>query len=250
MILLALFSLVLAGCRFGKRSEPVTLAVGAAADLQMAFTEIGDIFAQKTGVKPTFSFGSSGILSQQIENGAPLDLFAAADRSYVEGLRQKGMILPDSEVLYARGKLVLAGAAGVKIGAGRLEDLLDPAIKKVALANPDHAPYGRAAREALQKAGIWTRLESKLVYGNNIRDTQTLVETGNAEEGLLALSLVKNSALRYTLVDQALYQPLDQAMAVVKRSKNQDLARKFIQLVRGPEGRAILEKYGFEVPAK
>lgn len=248
-------TLILGGCARTERGKsevpkPANLTVAAAADLQAAFAEMGEIFARQTGAKATFSFGSSGVLTQQIENGAPIDVFAAADQSYIEALRKKGLVWPDTVTLYARGRLVLATAPNSPVSLNRLEDLLSPAVKKIALANPEHAPYGKAAREALQKAGVWEKVQGKLVYGNNIRDTQTLVETGNAEAGLLALSLVKNSNLKYFLVDQALFQPLDQAMAVVKGTKNEELARKFLQLVLSPEGQAVLEKYGFEKPGR
>ncbi|GAV22978.1 molybdate ABC transporter substrate-binding protein [Carboxydothermus pertinax] len=248
---LALGSVFLtAGCTesSGKKPQEVEILVGAAADLQGAFKEIGQRFTQKTGIKVNYSFGSSGILTEQIENGAPIDVFASADQSYVKRLEKKNLVFSDSLKVYARGKIVLAQAKNHTLRLNTLNDLLNPRIKKIAIANPKHAPYGKAAQEALQNAGLWRRLKDKIVYGNNIRDTQTLVETGNTDAGILALSLVKDTKLNYLLVAQNLYKPLDQTIAVVKGSKYEKAARKFVEFVSGNEGQKILKKYGFEIP--
>jgi molybdate transport system substrate-binding protein len=140
---------------------PETLTISAAADLTYAFQEIGQQFEKETGIRPVFNFGSSGQLAQQIEQGAPVDLFAAANVSFVEELEKRGLILADTKQVYARGRIVLwiradgGDRAEPTLAIARLEDLLRPEVQRIAIANPDHAPYGAAAREALQATGIW-----------------------------------------------------------------------------------------------
>jgi molybdate transport system substrate-binding protein len=241
-------------------AQPTTLTVSAAADLTYAFTEIGRRFEAETGTKVVFNFGSTGQLAQQIEQGAPVDVFAAADVSYVEELEKLGLILPGTKQLYARGRIVL----WTRIEAGqheylqieRLEDLLRPEVRRVAIANPDHAPYGRAAREALQATGIWEAIQPKLVLGENVRQTLQYAETGNVDVAIVALSLVAPAARgsrgevqeHWTLVPQKLYRPLDQALAVVKGTRYEREADAFVAFVAGSAGQAILREYGFETP--
>ncbi len=225
-----------------------TLTVAAASDLHFAFAEIGALFEEQTGVKVTFTFGASGNLAGQIENGAPVDLFAAADTSYVDRLIEAGALLPETRRVYALGHLVLASSIRAGAEADELTDLLDPAIVHVAIANPGHAPYGRAAREALESAGLWEALQPKLVLGENVRQALQFIETGNAEAGLVPLSLADVADITYVAVDPSLYTPLEQALAVVAGSPNEADARRFAELVTGPEGRAVLERYGFGLP--
>ena len=226
--------------------EPLTVA--AAANLQFAFTDIGRLFEAETGQPVVFSFGSSGNLARQIENGAPVDVFAAANVNYVDDLRAKGLIVADSQQLYARGRVVLAVNRASGVQARRLEDLLRAEISHVALANPNHAPYGLAAQQALQSAGLWEVLQPKLVYGENVRQAMQFVQTDNAEAGLIALSVAKVPELSYTLVDADLHSPLNQAIAVVQGTPREAAARRFIAFVCGPQGQAILQRYGFLPP--
>src|SRR5438067_9785782 len=169
-----MLALAMAAC--APAAAPVTsaepLLVAAAADLQFAFPEIGALYKQQTGRQVTFTFGSTGQLEQQIENGAPYDLFAAADVSYIEQLNSKSLILPDTRQLYAQGRIVLAVNKQSGLQVTELKQLSNPAIKQIAIANPDHAPYGAAAMQALASAGLWEQLKPKLVYGDNI--TQAL----------------------------------------------------------------------------
>jgi molybdate transport system substrate-binding protein len=127
----------------------------------------------------------------------------------------------------------------------RVADLTRPEVKRIAIANPDHAPYGLAAQQALQSAGIWDALKPKLVYGDNIRQTLQYAETGNVEVAIVALSLSQQSKGRWTLIPEELYQPIDQGLAVIKSTRNEAASREFANFVTGPEGKAILEKYGF-----
>ena len=225
------------------------LLVAAAADLQYAFDEMGAVFEEETGAKVTFSYGSSGVLAQQIEGGLPADLYSSANVEYVDRLREKGLLIDDTRQVYAVGRLALASSAKAGVTVGELEDLLRPEVEKVAIADPGHAPYGRAAEEALRSAGLWDELKPKLVYGQNVIAATEYVRSGNAEAGLVALSLVIHEpAVTYVTVDESLHQPIRQALAVIRGTHHEELARRFIALIRGPEGRAVLEKYGFVVP--
>ena len=224
------------------------LTVAGAADLTFAFNEIAKDFEKETGVKVVLSLGSTGMLTRQIEHGAPFDIFFAANSKYIDELEKGGYVIPDTVALYAVGRVVLAvnRASGVK--AASLEDLLDPKIKKVAIANPAHAPYGVAAMEALKSAGLWEALKSKLVYGENVRQTLQFIQTGNAETGIVALSVADLPEISYTLIDAKLHNPIRQAAAVVKTTGDEKRAREFIKYVLGPKGRPIMHKYGFVLP--
>jgi molybdate transport system substrate-binding protein len=226
------------------------IIVAAASDLTPAFKELGLLFEQQTGVKVTFMFGSTGNLAKQIENGAPVDLFAAANISFIEQLEQKGFIVADTKALYARGRITLWTRADSSLEITKLEDLARPEIIRVAIANPEHAPYGIAAREALERAGVWSAVEPKLVLGENIRQAFQYAETGNVEAAIVALSLSVNSNGRWALVPEELHSPLDQMLAVIKTSGNSERAREFAAFINSAEGRAVMRKYGFTLPGE
>jgi molybdate transport system substrate-binding protein len=233
--------------------SPVTLTVSAASSLTTAFTEIGKRFEAQTGDTVLFNFGASGSLAQQIEQGAPVDLFASANVGFVAELEQKGLVLPGTVQNYARGQIVLWTRSDSSVKLERIEDLAQPAIGKVAVANPDRAPYGLAAREALKAAGVWEALQPKLVMAETIQQTHQYAETGNVDAAIGALSLSVPAAAggkpgRYVVVPQELYAPLDQALAVIKGTKNEAAARAFASFITGPQGREVLQKYGFTVP--
>ena len=225
------------------------LLVAAAYDLKPAFEELGAIFEEEAAAKVTFSFGSSGLLAQQIEGGLPADIYVAADIQHVERLREKGLIIADTQQVYAVGRLALASSAKAGLTLSELEELTRSEVKQVAIANPEHAPYGRAAEEALRSTGLWEQLRPKLVYGENLGQVMEYLQSGNVEAGLVALSLVigGSSGLSYVVVDEGLHQPIRQALAVLKETEAEQLARRFVAFIRGPQGRAVLEKYGFVV---
>lgn len=229
-------------------SSSQDLTVAAASDLMPAFEEIGREFESAHKTKVVFVFGSTGLLTKQIENGAPMDLFAAANVSYIEQLEQKGLIVPGTKSTYARGRITLWTPGESNLRLEGIADLARPEVTRVAIANPDHAPYGLAARQALETAGIWERVKPKLVYGDNIRQTFQYAETGNVEVAIVALSLSVQSRGRWTLIPEELHKPIDQALAVIKTTKNEPAARAFAAFVSGPQGRAILQKYGFTFP--
>lgn len=244
--------LLLAACdkRTGVSTPDEPLLVAAASDLQFAFTEIGEQFEAETGQKVTFTFGSTGNLTTQIENGAPFDILAAANVSFVESLTEQGLTIPDTQQLYAQGRIVLVVNRESGVEATSLEDLLDPAITRIAIANPEHAPYGQAAREALQSAGVWAEIEEKVVLGENVSQTLQFVQTGDAPVGIVALSIADVPEVTGTLLPAELHEPINQALAVIRSTTNEAGARAFIDFVNSPAGRDIMKRYGFLLPGE
>ncbi len=250
-----IFSLIifLAGCQvIPSSATPTTqqpeITVAAAADLQFAFSDIARLYEQQTGRKVTLVFGSTGQLVQQIENGAPFDLIAAANISYVDRLVEQGLAVKDSAALYARGRIVLAVNKNSGIQATRLDDLLSDRIRHIAIANPEHAPYGLAAKQAFESLGIWERVQPKLVLAENVRQALQFVQTGDAEAGIISLSVAAVPEITWTLIDGSLHQPLDQALAILTASKQPEIAADFIAYINGEHGRPIMRQYGFLLP--
>ena len=221
------------------------LLVAAAADLAPAFAELGRSFEQETGIKVVFSFGSTGMLARQIEQGAPVDLFAAANVAYVEGLERQGLIIPETKALYARGRITLWTRGAGRLRLERIEDLARPEIHRIAIANPEHAPYGMAAREALQATGLWEAVRPKLVFGENVRQTLQYAESGNADAAIVALSLSVQSNGHWTLIPEELHRPLDQALAVIRGARHEQAARRFAAYINSTPGRSVMQRYGF-----
>lgn len=226
-------------------SAPNELTVAAAADLTPAFEELGRAFESTYKTKVVFVFGSTGLLTKQIENGAPMDLFAAASMSYIDELDQKGLIISDSKAIYARGRITLWTPADSNLRLEGIKDLARPEVTRIAIANPDHAPYGLAARQALETVGIWEAVKPKLVYGDNIRQTLQYAQTGNVDVAIVALSLSTQSHGRWSLIPEELHKPLDQGLAIIKTTKQEQSARAFAAFIASPQGHAIMQKYGF-----
>lgn len=248
--LLVCAAVQLAGCR-GETSNgarPQTITVSAASDLTPAFQEMGREFERQEGAKVIFNFGSTGQLAQQIEQGAPVDLFAAANVSFIEELEQKSLVLADTKALYAQGRITLWTRGDSPLKPEQVADLARPEFKKVAIANPEHAPYGAAAREALQAAGVWETVAPKLVYGENISQTLQYAESGNVDAAVVALSLSTQSKGRWVLIPAELYKPLNQGLAVVKGTKHEQEARRFAAFVNSAQGRGVMRRYGFVLP--
>ncbi len=179
------------------------------------------------------------MLARQIASGAPYDVFLSANYKYVEELRISGHVVKDSVVVYAAGRLGLWSRSGA---VTRLEDLVSKDIRLVAIANPQHAPYGLAAREALERSGLWKAVQPRIVYGENVRQAMQYAESGNAEAVITAWSLLIGRGI---LVDASLHAPIEQAAGIVTRSGSQTQARKFLDFLSGPEGAAILKRFGF-----
>jgi molybdate transport system substrate-binding protein len=225
------------------------LTVAAASDLTPAFEEIGRAFESTSKTKIVFVFGSTGMLTRQLENGAPVDLFAAANVSYIDQLDQKGLIIPGTKAIYGRGRITLWTPGDSTLRFESIKDLARPEVMRIGIANPDHAPYGLAARQALESAGIWEAVRPKLVFGDNIRQTLQYAQTGNVEVSIVALSLSVQSRGRWSLIPEELHQPIDQGLGIMKSTKKEQTARAFAAFLNGAEGRAIMQKYGFTFPA-
>lgn len=223
------------------------LLVAAAANLSFALREIAPAYEREHGIKVTLTLGSTAQLAQQILHGAPYDVFFAADAASVEDLRAKGAVLPDSVAPYASGQIVLARAPGRPAPFG-LKDLTQKEIKRIAIANPAHAPYGKAAQEALERAGLWIEIQSKVVYGENVGQALQFLQTGNVDVAILPLSLARAVEVSHVLIDQALYSPIIQLAGVSARSKSPDVARVFIRFVTGPQGRPVMNRLGYLLP--
>jgi len=228
----------------------LTLTVSAAADLHDVFPAIGKLWEQETGNKVTFNLGSTGQLAQQIERGAPVDLFAAANKKFVEALDKEGLIFSETKALYGVGRLTLWQRDGSTLALTDIKDLTKPAVKRVAIANPNHAPYGVAAQEALQAAGLWDEIQPKLILGENIKQTQQYAETGNVEVAIAALSLSVEKPGKWTLIPAALHKPLEQMLAVPKSAPHPEAAKEFAAFINGEKGRPLMRKYGFVLPGE
>jgi molybdate transport system substrate-binding protein len=246
----AIIAMVMFSAGLGAAQEPPTLTVFAASDLTFALKEIATAFEQTMKVKVTLVFGSTGNLAKQIEHGAPADLFFSANQSFLDALAEKNAIITQTRALYAQGRIVLvtAKAAGPKLDD--LRALLGASVRRVAIANPAHAPYGKAAEEALRTAGLWDALKPKLVYGENIRQALQYVETGAAEAGIVALSVADVPSVHVTPIDPRLHKPLNQAAAVARRSPRPEMGLAFLQFVNGPAGRVVMKRYGFLLPGE
>ncbi len=209
----ALAFLAIAALAFGQKRE---VTVAAAANLSDVFQKIGPEFEMETGIHPVFSYASTAQLAAQIENGAPFDVFAAADTAHVVALDQKGLIAPNTRAVYAVGILALWFPKGNGI---KLEDLGQ--LKVIALAKPELAPYGLAAKQTLEKLGIWSKVEPKIVYADNISMAKQYGTSGNADAVFTAYSLVLNVPGKVIQIDEALHAPIEQAVGVIAASKNQ-----------------------------
>ncbi len=250
VLLVGLAALWLAACvprEAAKPPEP--LLVSTAANLAPAFTQIAQAFQAETDIPVTLNVGATGKLVQQIEQGAPADVLAAASRAYVEELVRGGRVDPADVIVFARGRLTLWTSPG-KAPLARLADLASPGVTKVVIANPEHAPYGAAAREALQAAGVWEAVAPKLVYAGNIMQAQQIAESGNVDAGILALSLSLTSGGRWVLIPEELHTPLEQVLAVMRGTEHEEAARRFVAFVRSAAGQAILADFGFVQPVE
>jgi len=249
---------VLSGCR----AEPEAPArrgkvrVAAAADLNAAFPDLIMRFGASHDVDVSVSYGSSGNFYAQLINEAPFDMFLSADVSYPNQLAARGLTLPQSEFTYAIGRIVVWAPASSTLDVEHegLQVLTQASIKHVAIANPEHAPYGRAAVAAMQSAGVYDRVKPKLVVGENIAQTMQFVQSGAAEVGIVALSLVlaPNVGDKGRLFDipASTYPRLEQGGTILKGAADVDAARAFRGFLLSADGQAILKQYGFSLPGR
>lgn len=247
LTLLLLALLVSAAARAGE------ITIAAAADLKFAMDELVANFSKaRPGDQVKVIYGSSGKFHTQIQQGAPYDLFFSADIAFPRELVKAGFAASEVKP-YAFGRIVL-WSASLDARAMTLASLRDAKIARIAIANPKHAPYGKRAEEALRRAGLWEAVEPKLVYGENIAHTAQFVQTGNAQVGIIALSLALSAELSakggYWLIPDSLHAPLEQAYVITKRAEGNMLARDFADYVGSKAARAVLSRYGFALPTE
>jgi molybdate transport system substrate-binding protein len=248
---MAVSLVLLASCAAGQE-----ITVAAAADLNAVLPELVARYTKQTRQVVKLVVGSSGNLTNQIRNGAPFDVFFSADEEYPKQLVVEGLAIKDPLYRYAIGRLVLwvpsqSALDLEKLGASAL---LDPSVKKIAIANPQHAPYGRAAEASLKHFGIYDQVAAKFVLGENVAQAAQFVESGNAQAGLIALSHALTPAMknkgRYWTVPLDSYATLNQTAVVLSRSKHQEAAQKFLKFIRGSESVSLLKSYGFSLPGE
>ena len=237
----------------GRLCAAQEITVAAAADLQFAMQEVGTRFQQESGKTVKLIYGSSGNFAQQLQNGAPFDMFFSANLDYPKQLEAAGLTEPGTFYQYAIGKIVVwvPNDSRLDLSVG-LKALLDPSIKKIAIANPQHAPYGKAAVAALQKESIYDQVKDKFVLGENISQTASFVASGAADVGILALSLALSPNMkdkgRYAEVPAGDYPAIEQACIIMRSSKNKDIARQFEKFIQSPPIKELFKKYGFAIP--
>jgi len=236
-----LTAVLLGGCA-GPAPQPLTIA--AAASLAPVFDGLAAELEGQLGGPVTFSYGSTANLAEQIRNGAPFDILAAADAEHVDQLIAEGLLEAGSRSVFAHGRLVLAWPADSTIELRSLEDLLDPAVGYLALANPEFAPYGRAARQALERSSLWTELEPRLIYAESIRDAGQLVASGNADAGLLAASTALSLGLPSLEVPAQFFDPIEHVAAARRQGENQEAALEFLDFLHTAQAAAAMESFG------
>ncbi len=256
------WSVVLVFCLLSAKSmaaEPLTIA--AAADLRFALAAILTAFQAQQPAEmaiPQVIYGSSGKISSQIQQGAPYDVFFSADHRYTQMLFQAGLTT-DPGTVYAHGRIVLYSKVH-DVQQLRLTDLTAPQFRYIAIAQPEHAPYGDRAKQALVAAGVWTQLTAKMVYGENIAQAAQMAQTGAADLAIIALALVQQPATtdtaqtkpavtgNYQLIDASWHQPLLQSYTLTKRGAHNPQAQQLLKFIASPQAQQILQQYGFELP--
>jgi molybdate transport system substrate-binding protein len=226
---------------------PVTIHVAAASDLTPAFTEIGSGLGTSRAIKPVFTFGSSGLLSKQIEEGAPFDIFASASEGFVDRLEPQGLILPGSRHIFAQGRLVIWQRQDAATPVNSLQQLATPAIRRIAIANPEHAPYGLAARQALESKNLWEVLQARIVLGENVAQAFQFAQTGNVDAAIVAQSLATRPQGRAIPVEPESHAPINQTLCILRRSQQPEASRQFVDFLLSADGRTVLQRYGFVV---
>ena len=230
------------------------VTVAAAADLNAALNQIATTYQKQTGREVRLTFGASGNLFNQIQNGAPFDIFFSADMDYPKKLSESGLADPDSLYRYAVGRLVLwvPASSSLDVEHRGMQVLLESSVEKIAIANPEHAPYGRAAVAALRHFDLYDQISKRLVFGESVSQAAQFVESGNAQAGLVAMAHAAAPAMkgngRYWVVPSDAYPELNQGVVIVSRSTRKDQAREFLDYVKSAAGGDALRQFGFEVP--
>lgn len=241
-------------CTLAINSYAQQITVAAAADLRSALDEISAHYQADTSRRMKVIYGSSGNFYQQIQNGAPFDLFFSANSDYPKKLESAGLALPGTYYEYARGSLVLfvTSTSALDLRNG-LQVLLDASVQRIAIADPAHAPYGQAAVAVLKSQGLYDKVSRKIVVGENVAQAASFVMSGAANIGIIALSLAlqpgSRSQTRFAEIPANEYPPIQQACIVLKSSKERNMSRQFEAYIQGPEASKILQRYGFQVRA-
>lgn len=228
------------------------ITIAAAADLRSALDEISSRFQTETGLHVKLVYGSSGNLFQQIQNGAPFDLFLSANSDYPKKLEATGLSIPGTYYEYARGHIVLLvlSSSSLDIQQG-LKVLLKPTVRRIAIADPTHAPYGQAAVAALKSQGIYDQVSRKIVVAENVTQAASFVTSGAADIGIIAKSLAVLPSARaqthFIEIPVNEYPPIQQACVLLKSSTKQEAALRFLTYIQNPEASNILQRYGFDV---
>jgi molybdate transport system substrate-binding protein len=237
-----------------RQAAPVqVIRVAAAADLKFALDALSAECQKQTGRKMDVSYGSSGNFFSQIQNGAPFDLFLSADIDYPRKLEAAGFVEPGTLYEYAVGRIVIWMPPSAKIDLEKLrwKALLAPGVERIAIANPEHAPYGRAAVEALRNAGVYEQIRRRLVFGENVAQAAQFVASGSAQAGILALSLALSAPMRDGQrweIPANMHPPIQQGAVILKNAKDKEGARAFLAFLKSDNGRKILESFGFTLP--
>ena len=250
ILLLTFVGISLVGCGEAKTSAPPapTIRVAAASDLQRAFPILASRFKLDTGIDVIPTFGASGTLAEQIRGGAPFDVFLSADRAYVESLKPDQLVKPSSIQLYARGTLALVVPKTTRPGGIEIQTIADlekPQVKAFAFANPSFAPYGRAAKQVLEKKGLWDTLEPKRVPATNVREALQFLESGNVDAAFVGSAMAKAPGVRSIPIDPALHEPILQALGILTRTQHAEEAERFAQFLLSDAGQGILRDLGF-----
>jgi len=250
---------IILGCAVGALVPPLSrageaLTIAAASGLNFAFTEVTAEFEKKTGTPVKLSFGSSGNLFSQIQNGASFDMYFSSDIGYPHKLEQNGHVVPGTLYRYAVGRLVVwvPASSRVPIEQRGIEALLEPSVRKIAIANPKHAPYGKAAVSAMEHYRIYDRVKDKLVLGESVSQTAQYVESGASDIGIIALALAlapsMKSAGKYWEIPAEAHAPIEQGAVILKKGTNTDAARTFLEFLKSDQGRDLMNRYGFVLP--
>lgn len=231
------------------------ILVAAASDLNFAMDDIVKAFeASRKGIKVKVSYGSSGNFFAHISNGAPFDVYFSADVKYPELLEKDDLVIPGTKTLYAVGRIVLWVPKGstINVENAGMDALTHPSIRKIAIANPQHAPYGRAAVAAMQTSGVYEKVKGNFVFGENISQAAQFVQSGAADIGIIALSIALSPSMqasgRYWEIPFGFYPTLEQGYVILRNGNNHEASRIFTEFFSGSEGRRILELYGFYLP--
>lgn len=257
LCLAALFGTLLLGMEATApvRAQDVPV-VAAASDLQFALAEVAEVFKKETEREVKLAFGSSGNFVRQIQQNGPFQMFLSADEQFVFDLTAKGLTVDDG-ALYAVGRIVIIAPHGSPLKAdGSLADLkaalADGRVKKIAIANPEHAPYGRRAEEALRHVGLWDAIKDRLVFGENVSQATQFATSGATQGGIIAYSLALSPTVSklgaYALIPEGWHEPLHQRMVLIKGAG--ETARQFYAFMQGPSARAIMRRYGFALPGE